>query len=724
MMKYLKNFYHFLGGVSFAIFLISSVTLFVIVGTFLESKTDSHRYAALYTYNHPLFALLLWGFFINILFSSLRRWPFKCRHIPFLITHTGLLMILGGVLIKHYYGIQGSMGIIEGSGSHEIFYPESYVLSIENQNSKAYIDLKSLGDVKAVFPELKVGLAGHTPHSSEIFESWIKGNQGFIYGFPPFEVYQVSDPNLPFSVTTPDWNIIAFQSDQVEDLAKSIYLRHLELDVTPNIPVNYSLDFDFSLVEGFLEPKLVIQAQNETMYLPLYGSEALINKNISTPYLGSLPFTVDLKQKPILLFIQDHQNDLYFFAFGRHGEVYSNVFRSNALTSLMSYDNGYLGYATQLKFPCLSQSRWDKEQASIHLLRNSLDEGIKEGSPLSPPLELLRRACEKNQLNFTETCIAYLADWNRSHQLLHSKIIPEMDWDALPENELKTCYWMAVLFPEIQSHLIQGKDFLELLQEREWPLVEQLQALRQSTAPCNIEEIGPLLTAFTYQLHSISAQLPSINPSEELKPLLFAAYLRLYNITYDVIQPQPTLTSNLIELECPLTTRHQKETPSEKLEDNLPMITLALADESSKDIRTLTYDRYGRGLKWPILNGKYLLRFQPKYISIPYHVRLHHARQINYSNSSQPYSFESDLIITDRRDHSSVEKTISMNHVHETWDGYRFYLASITPPTENAVKQIQIVVNHDPAKYILTYPGAIILTIGIILLFWLKKDLS
>ena len=60
-----------------------------------------------------------------------------------------------------------------------------------------------------------------------------------------------------------------------------------------------------------------------------------------------------------------------------------------------------------------------------------------------------------------------------------------------------------------------------------------------------------------------------------------------------------------------------------------------------------------------------------------------------------------------------------MNNVHETWEGYRFYLSNISPSGEESVKRIQLVVNHDPAKYWLTYPGAIILSIGILLLFWL-----
>ncbi|MBA3817208.1 MAG: cytochrome c biogenesis protein ResB, partial [Parachlamydiaceae bacterium] len=135
---------------------------------------------------------------------------------------------------------------------------------------------------------------------------------------------------------------------------------------------------------------------------------------------------------------------------------------------------------------------------------------------------------------------------------------------------------------------------------------------------------------------------------------------------------------------------------------------------------SLGYDRFAQGLKWPILNGAYLLRFQPLFEEIPYNIRLRQAHQINYANSQQALSYESDIIVTDLRSGESFEKTISMNQVHETWDGYRFYLSNITSGDESSVKRIQIVVNHDPAKYWLTYPGAIILSLGIILLFWMK----
>lgn len=175
-----------------------------------------------------------------------------------------------------------------------------------------------------------------------------------------------------------------------------------------------------------------------------------------------------------------------------------------------------------------------------------------------------------------------------------------------------------------------------------------------------------------------------------------------------------------LSLETSVVAQQRVLTPGKKLEDNMPKVTLVVRKGKQAQSISLAYDKTGSGLKWPVLDGQYLLRFQPQVQEIPYRLRLRHARQINYPNSSQPYSFESDLFITDQRSMAVVEKTISMNHVHETWDGYRFYLSAMAPADETAVKQVHIVVNYDPAKYFLTYPGAFILSCGILMLFILR----
>lgn len=88
----IRILFRFLSSIYFALLLITASVFLVILATFLESKTSSHANAETWIYHHPVFQILLAGYFVNILFSALTRFPFKPRHIPFLITHLGLVL--------------------------------------------------------------------------------------------------------------------------------------------------------------------------------------------------------------------------------------------------------------------------------------------------------------------------------------------------------------------------------------------------------------------------------------------------------------------------------------------------------------------------------------------------------------------------------------------------------------------------------------------------------
>lgn len=112
------RWFRFIGGVYFAAILMAVMAAVVIAATIIESRYDSHEAAVELIYKNPLFNLLLGCFFLNILLSALRRYPFKKKHIPFILTHIGLLMVIGGTIIKNVWGIQGSMRVVEGSKSN------------------------------------------------------------------------------------------------------------------------------------------------------------------------------------------------------------------------------------------------------------------------------------------------------------------------------------------------------------------------------------------------------------------------------------------------------------------------------------------------------------------------------------------------------------------------------------------------------------------------------
>lgn len=800
-MKNLIKFYHFFGGIQFTLMLIATVAIFVIAGTLIESRTESHRYAARFTYDNPIFAGLLWGFFVNILFSATRRWPFQVRHIPFLITHFGLLMILGGALIKSYFGQQGTMSIIEGGGSHEILKTDNYVIQVEKRGedfSKQYeLQHSSATGFAEIIDDdagLQLRLLEYAPNSTEHFATWIKGNHAVINGLQPMPVQEIRDiansAEIPISGKVrfhqPDsrpWHVYALRSDDVAKVIEKLYLQgatlHFTERSTGKILKETSLKdvlfqpiavsdlvgaataqqrLNFSEVEGFVEPRLEIeiahldQKPTHRLVIPLAGEKALFNQNVATPYFGSVPVAVDVIRQPCLAIIENMIGDIFLLAFDPHGHVWCQPFRCDHPEALLAYEEGYGGYAVQIEmpFPSYANGRPQRETALANGLALQLKQATENHTGLSPPLQLFREACEQAKVDFVEAFVAFLIHWDNNLSWLYPENAPlppslETVFDKLYLNKSaeirQASQWTARLFDQIDPALLEGVDLMELLSERKWPLLSAMEALKTSTGACSPEETGLLLTKLTQQIFSAADMLPSIqndgvlHETAERKARLFSACLRAHEIHLSMLAPNPSAVemdqlvrsqispepvASKIILETDVVAVGRPAFPEKKLEENVPQIKLQASMEGQSQLVTLAYDRYASGLKWPILDGSYLVRFQPKFTEIPYRLRLRQARQINYANSLQAFSFEADLIVTDQRSGQMIDRTISMNRVHETWDGYRFYLANISPSSEEGVKRVQIVVNFDPAKYWLTYPGAIILTCGIILLFWMR----
>ncbi len=108
-MKLIKT----LGSLSFAVFLISGLTGILIVSTYLESLHGT-PFAKRHFYEARWFDVFLGLVWVNIFCATLTRWPFKKRHVGFIITHIGILTLLIGTLITRLTGAEGQMTLLEG----------------------------------------------------------------------------------------------------------------------------------------------------------------------------------------------------------------------------------------------------------------------------------------------------------------------------------------------------------------------------------------------------------------------------------------------------------------------------------------------------------------------------------------------------------------------------------------------------------------------------------
>lgn len=335
------------------------------------------------------------------------------------------------------------------------------------------------------------------------------------------------------------------------------------------------------------------------------------------------------------------------------------------LEEWIAYDRGFQGYTVQVP----------DEIALQTALKAHLDQNL----PISPPLELMRHSADQ--------ILPYLKAWHEAGTWLFDQPYSRVDWEKVPESTQNALFWIAEIFDE--DH------FIKRLEDKKWPLLESLKTLPR-------EEQYALWMA---QIYTIKDQLPSFE--KKTSPRMLSAYLRLYGIHYSII-PKPLK-------EMPLThTIIPKSAPFKK-EERTPAITI---DFKGEKISLL----FNSPLKWPSKGGNFLFRFQPHREKIPYLIRLHQAVNIKQPGSDQTASYECTLTLIDKRTGNKTPCFLSMNKPYETMDGYRFYLAGMGKVDTYGVKSVQLVINRDPAKMLLTYPGGFLVTLGTLLLFFKKKD--
>ena len=117
-----------LGSLWFAAVLMVSLMVGMGFATVFESTWGPERTLAEF-YRAPWFEALLVLIAINLVCAVLIRYPFSRGHIGFLLTHAGLIAVLGGALVTEQWGVDGQLGLFEGETARD-FRTRSEVLSL------------------------------------------------------------------------------------------------------------------------------------------------------------------------------------------------------------------------------------------------------------------------------------------------------------------------------------------------------------------------------------------------------------------------------------------------------------------------------------------------------------------------------------------------------------------------------------------------------------------
>jgi cytochrome c-type biogenesis protein CcsB len=114
---------------------------------------------------------------------------------------------------------------------------------------------------------------------------------------------------------------------------------------------------------------------------------------------------------------------------------------------------------------------------------------------------------------------------------------------------------------------------------------------------------------------------------------------------------------------------------------------------------------------WRGLN--FTIGYGSKKVDMPFSVYCEDFRLERYSGSSQPSSFESDLIIIDEKNNKKIKKNLFMNHVVD-YQGYRLFQSAYDPDE----KGTHLSVNNDKWGTNISYLGYLLMGIGMILAFF------
>ncbi len=125
--KISERLFRMLCSLKLAVLIILSLAIALATATILESVYDTQT-AQYWVYRSLWFHLLLSSLGVNIFCVAVSRYPWKKHHIPFLLAHLGILILLAGSWITERAGIDGSLRVTEGETASVVELDSSALL--------------------------------------------------------------------------------------------------------------------------------------------------------------------------------------------------------------------------------------------------------------------------------------------------------------------------------------------------------------------------------------------------------------------------------------------------------------------------------------------------------------------------------------------------------------------------------------------------------------------
>ncbi len=132
------NLLKFLASLKLAVIVIVALGAMTAWGTFVEARYNDAEAASKIVYNSPLMYALMAVFAINLIAVMVDRWPWRERHIGFVLAHIGLLLLMLGAGLTKWTGVDGSMTIGLGEQGKQIIVGETDLTLYSSLDASRY----------------------------------------------------------------------------------------------------------------------------------------------------------------------------------------------------------------------------------------------------------------------------------------------------------------------------------------------------------------------------------------------------------------------------------------------------------------------------------------------------------------------------------------------------------------------------------------------------------
>ena len=139
----MKKIFLFCASLKLAVVILTSLIVLSVWGTLVESRYNAQT-AQEFVYHSPWMYFVLALLVINLLFAMIKKFPWQKKHIPFLLAHIGILVVILGSYVTQKWGIDGSMAFMTGQKRNWMSTSDTFIYVYMSQDNNIFLPQRIL----------------------------------------------------------------------------------------------------------------------------------------------------------------------------------------------------------------------------------------------------------------------------------------------------------------------------------------------------------------------------------------------------------------------------------------------------------------------------------------------------------------------------------------------------------------------------------------------------